>query len=332
MKNTLYSAINNQSFCDAITSNSPYGIIVLNETEEILAINKMALEIFDIKEKEWKKTDIKTELIVIDEFKTFFQAYKKGQKRNFELEKIKYHEKTLKIHCKSTSFGLMLFVHDISGLDRIEMDLMNSAIQSQEDERRRIAKEIHDGIGPLLSAIKLNIQNLSYEEAFSPEQKNQLNDAIQLLDNVTDDLRSLSHALMPKILEDFGLVAAIENQINKLSGKKKDLITFYQSVNNERFDRMVELNIFRIFQELLNNALKHASASRIHVQLIRHSESIILMVEDDGIGFNYTKVMNETKGIGLLNIESRTKAIGSILTLDASPDFGVNCIIEVPIN
>lgn len=237
----------------------------------------------------------------------------------------------LNLHLYQIADDYLLIIEDITHHKELESNAINSIFEGQEQEKKRIAKEIHDGIGPLLSSIKLNLQNLSNEIHFSSEQLVEFNDITQLIDNVTDDLRALSHALMPKILEDFGLVAAIENQISKWSSKKRDLITFYQTIDNERFDRMIELNLYRIFQELLNNAFKHSDADSIHIQLIKHPSSIVLMVEDNGVGFDYLEKIKFPKGMGLLNIDSRTKAINGILTFDSSSKNGVTCIIEIPI-
>jgi two-component system NarL family sensor kinase len=165
-----------------------------------------------------------------------------------------------------------------------------------------------------------------------PDTIMNLQSAIQLIDSMAIEMRSISHSLMPRVLEDFGLVDALENLCNKLDNTNKIKVSFLNVGVNKRCDKLVELGLYRITQELINNAIKHSKAQTIQVQLIHRSDSLMLMVEDDGIGFDLNNIKDDDEGIGLLNVESRAKAFGGDFFLDTADGRGVIATIEIPIN
>ncbi|MBN2521496.1 MAG: sensor histidine kinase, partial [Bacteroidales bacterium] len=199
-------------------------------------------------------------------------------------------------------------------------------------ERKRIAREIHDGIGPLLSTIKIYLESASddLKEGKNNKVFEKIANITQMIDSVAIDIRSISHDLMPRVLEDFGLVAALENLCDKMNKLNKINVTFYTSGINGRFKKL-EFGIYRIAQELMNNAFKHSEAKNLTLQLIQHKNSIVLMTEDNGIGFDLVKITKENTGIGLKNVEARVKALGGILDIDTAIGRGVTTTIEIPI-
>ncbi|WP_430931115.1 sensor histidine kinase [Saccharicrinis sp. 156] len=215
----------------------------------------------------------------------------------------------------------------------VEVESVQAILEGQENERRRIGREIHDGLGPLMSYIKFSfdaiVEEIDSQSISQPELLKNINETIDI---VSEDLRSLSHKLVPRTLDEFGLYSAFHNLIFKLNESKKVNVEFYTNMGSElRFDDEIELNIFRCAQELLNNAIKYAKASHILVQIILHSDSIILMVEDDGVGFDKMKLRPDHHGIGLTNVETRVKLLEGEFNLDSEIGEGTVVSIEIPV-
>lgn len=205
----------------------------------------------------------------------------------------------------------------------VKISSMQSVIEGQELERERIAKDLHDSLGGLLSAIKLQFEKVRSDSNFKIEG---FDNAQGLLDTAVDEVRSISRNLQPGSLSDMGLVAAINDLINRYTGEAYPDIDF-QNYNIPRdLDNMFATSIYRIIQELLNNAIKYAKASEIIIQLNKEDDEIIISVEDDGIGFN-TKSFE--KGMGLENVQSRVKYLKGDLQIDSQEKVGTSYLIHV---
>jgi signal transduction histidine kinase len=217
---------------------------------------------------------------------------------------------------------------------KLEANLVQAIIEGQERERRRLAREIHDGIAPLLSSAKFELDLFLEElrEHGKDISDERLMNIRSTIDTISTDLRNLSHRLMPRLLEKFGLLSAIQNLVTRAGSTTKAKVDLICNLNpQERFEREIELNLFRCCQELLTNAVKHASASRITVQVIRHESSIVLMVEDDGKGFNPEELNQESEGIGLLNIETRARTLNGEFLIESITGKGTLISIELPV-
>jgi signal transduction histidine kinase len=159
-----------------------------------------------------------------------------------------------------------------------------------------------------------------------------LDNISETIDSITGDLRSMSHNLVPRLLDEFGLSPAFENMVFRLNESKRANIKLYTNIEKDtRFNKDIELNLFRCGQELLNNALKYSKASNILVQLILHKESIVLMVEDDGVGFERKNLQPENYGIGLTNIDTRVRMLNGVFNLDSVLNKGTVSSIEIPL-
>ncbi|MGB0931108.1 MAG: sensor histidine kinase [Chitinophagales bacterium] len=214
----------------------------------------------------------------------------------------------------------------------IEKKTLHATLQGVEQERRRIAQEIHDGLGPLFSSLTMHIESLEeIIEEKTPEFIFHCSILRELSKTIAQDIRSISHDLMPSAVEDFGVVTALENLCNMTNEVAKSEINFYATNLNKRLDANIELGLYRIGQELLNNSLKYANAESIVIQLIKHDESVVLMVEDDGMGFDKNKMSEMKKGIGWRNINMRTKSLGGVFTIDSQIGEGVLGTVEIPL-
>ena len=323
-------------FFSSILDGAPFGIIVLDLVGEIQIVNYLArqyLELpYELKDLPGKNImEFVSEIPQIEE--AIGNCFTRGRKP-FNLETIPFGGNYLNFKGRLIPDGYLVIIENITRLKEIETDTLHAMIEGQELERKRLAKDIHDGLGPVLSTVKLNLEGTLTELGGKAPHDSitNLQTAIQLIDSMAMEMRTISHSLMPRVLEDFGLVDALESLCNRLDNTNRIKVSFIHSGVNERFDKLLELGLYRISQELLNNALKHSRAQSILIQLIHRADSLMLMVEDDGIGFNPEDIPDDDEGIGLQNIESRAKALGGDFFLDAAEGRGVIATIEIPLN
>lgn len=209
---------------------------------------------------------------------------------------------------------------------------IRAVIEATEDERKRIAKDLHDGIVQSLTGLSLRLQKgFSMLNEVSEEQKTRFLESKTILDESINEVRNISHRMMPRALSELGLVPAIADMLNKSLGSTDVQFEFeHHKVEGQRFDEKIEISLYRICQELINNIIKHSGATSVSVQLIRTNSHLVLVVEDNGKGFTFDQ-QNEGSGIGLMNISSRTKAINGELNYQPSPNQGTVATIRIPI-
>lgn len=212
--------------------------------------------------------------------------------------------------------------------DRIQINSMQSMIAGQEVERERIAKDLHDSLGGLLSTIKLQIDHIQDKES-DLEKLPEFKHTTDLIDVAVSEIRTISQDLQPGALKRLGLVPAINDLVNRYQTKNGPEITFQHFGLPKEMEQGFALSIYRIVQEILNNALKHAKASEIFVQLNKEDEYIVIHIEDDGIGFNPEK---KYKSMGLENIKSRVNYHKGTIDIDSRKDKGTSFIIHLNSN
>ncbi|MEO7922672.1 MAG: sensor histidine kinase [Chitinophagaceae bacterium] len=216
-------------------------------------------------------------------------------------------------------------------MNQQQNELFNAIAATQDQERKRIAEDLHDSLGSILSAAKLKLSALKESQpAMSVDQLANYHVAMQLLDEASVELRNISHNIMPATLSKLGLVAALRNLINQITSHAGIQIYFSSHGFEQRLDEHSEMSIYRIVLELINNVIKHAEASKVTVQLIRHPEYINLSVEDNGRGFDYENALKIKKGSGLGNILSRVEYLKGGIDVDTVPGRGTTVIIDIP--
>lgn len=219
---------------------------------------------------------------------------------------------------------------DITESKQHELNLLNAVVQGEEKERTRLSKELHDGLSPLLSSVRNHLEVLnSSSDTLDAKNKKYFSNSISLLNNALDEVRTMSKDLMPSSLEDYGLITALKQLCERLDKTNNVKIIFYSSINKKRFERAIEIGLYRIAQEIINNALKHSGAGSINVQLVKHKNSIVLNIEDNGVGF--LPAVNMDKGLGLRNITSRVKSLSGFTSIDSRVKKGTSITVEVPI-
>lgn len=209
-----------------------------------------------------------------------------------------------------------------------EKKILNAIIRTEENERRRFAKELHDGLGPLLSTVKMSVSSLAQMET-SPPASEIIKNADAVITEAIRNVKEISNLLSPHILENFGLVSAINSFISRITPGSIEII-FKTNLKNERFDYNTEVVLYRVVCELINNTLKHARARKIEIHLTRDESFLTLIYVDDGIGFDVREVLSDnTPGMGYANIISRVKSIKGIINVESEPQQGTRVVIVV---
>ncbi len=237
-------------------------------------------------------------------------------------------------------FGLFYFQHtkrkaqaerDAAIIVEREMGI-RAVLLATEEERKRIAKDLHDGVVQGLTGLKLRLQNqLRKLSALPTEQEVEFKETASMLDASIDEVRTISHRMMPRALSELGLVPAMADLLDKTLGQANIQFQFeHHKVEVIRFDETVEVSLYRIAQELITNIIKHAQAQAVSVQLLKTASHLVLVVEDNGKGFAYEDQTNRN-GIGLMNISSRAKALHGEVTYVPSPLQGTVATIRIPL-
>ncbi len=206
---------------------------------------------------------------------------------------------------------------------------VDSMLKGQEDERSRLAKDLHDGLGGLLSGVKFSLSNMKDNLIITPDNMAVFERSLDMLDTSIKELRRVAHNMMPEMLTKFGLDEALKEYCNTINATKL-LSVKYQSMGMDiRLEKSAEIIIYRIIQELLNNILKHAEAQEVMVQLIKENERFSIIVEDNGKGFD-TSIIKNSKGAGLTSIQSRVDYLKG--QLDIHSETGKGTLVNIEFN
>lgn len=211
-----------------------------------------------------------------------------------------------------------------------QQDLSTKAVLSaEENERRRIASDLHDGVGQLFSTVKMNLSGIENQINFKDESsKSNFHKTIALVDESCKEVRSISHQMAPNVLIKSGLVSAVRDFITKVDERKLKINMEVQGLN-ERIDENVEMVLYRVIQETVNNVIKHAKANRLDIQIIKDLDGLSVMIEDNGVGFD-AKNINKDDGLGLKNIISRITYLKGTVDFDSSLGKGTLVSIFIP--
>ena len=208
-----------------------------------------------------------------------------------------------------------------------QLTATEAVLKGEEQERTRLAKDLHDGLGGLLSGVKFSLSNMKDNLIITPDNMAVFERSLDMIDTSIKELRRVAHNMMPEMLTKFGLDEALKEYCNTINATKL-LTVKYQSLGMEaRLDKSTEIIVYRIIQELLNNILKHAAASEVFVQLIRENNRLNIVVEDNGKGFD-TVFLEKNKGAGWINIRSRVEYLKGQLDVHSEPGKGTFVNIE----
>ncbi|MBQ4230468.1 MAG: sensor histidine kinase [Salinivirgaceae bacterium] len=215
---------------------------------------------------------------------------------------------------------------------RSERRLMRAIIQTEERERRRFAKDLHDGLGPLLSTARMTLSALLQHER-DDHSKQVLESASNVINEAVESIKEISNNLSPHVLTNFGLASAIKNFVFKVSQSKSINISFDTVLTDaDRFDSNIETVMYRATCEMINNTIKHANATEVNISLEKIQRTIVIKYDDNGKGFDSEKtVMEPNSGMGLSNIASRMNSINGMFVYNSAPGDGFHAVIKVKI-
>ncbi|MDF2435887.1 MAG: domain S-box protein [Bacteroidota bacterium] len=317
---------------------APVGFFTLNNVGIILEANEKGLGLLGITAR--KATNRRFSEFVVPEHIPVFYSFFSGLRNNVgknvseiqllntsrfvQMEGVLFNDKD------DNSFTVQLAIIDVTLRKEEEeryahqkllqqKQILNTILQTQEDERSRIAEALHNGLGQLLYATKLKLEDVK-------ENKSVKTEIAGLLDQAISETRNLSFLLMPALLKDFGLKVILDEVARRFSTKtfklECDVIGVKKRLSNDR-----ETDIFRIIQELLNNVLKHSGASKAHILVKKGRDKIEIVVKDNGFGFETDKA--SVKGSGLKSIYNRLELMGGSMKIQSKCGKGTTVTVSV---
>jgi signal transduction histidine kinase len=214
-----------------------------------------------------------------------------------------------------------------------QRELLKASLQAQEAERRRLAADLHDDVGTMLSATRMSLAQANRHAGDNPAVEAMVRQTRDLLEETVNNVRRITKELLPSTLDDLGLLAALDEFHSRLRLTFPAVtIVLHTDDYDERLAPPIELALYRVAQELVHNSLRHANATRIEVLLLRQTNRVLLTVSDNGVGFCLEVARQPGhKGLGLKNIESRLNVIGGRAIFDVAPGKGANVIVDVPL-
>lgn len=209
----------------------------------------------------------------------------------------------------------------------------SALLQGQEEERKRLSKEMHDGVGQMLTGLKMMAENFSNAPTWSEYDRQNAANLRQLVGQTIQEVRSISNNLMPTVLHDFGINSALKQLVDTTTRNTSANLIFVSNLNEKRFEPKTEVGLYRIAQEALNNAVKHAKASHISLEIKQERNKIYLAVKDNGKGFQITKSKKQRSSLsshGLNNIQERVHLLDGTLKINSVVGNGTEVIVQIP--
>ena len=212
---------------------------------------------------------------------------------------------------------------------RSEKRIINAIINTEENERKRFAKDLHDGLGPILSTVKMSLSALT-DRIKDPSGSLILSNTNHLVNEAISTIKDISNNLSPHVLSNFGLASAISAFTTKINQTKAVEIDFKSNMESQRLANDKEVVVYRAVCELINNSILHSGASRIEIELNKHEKFVTLQFYDNGRGFDTSSLSKEDrKGMGLSNIETRVKTVEGVFILESTPGKGTSALIKL---
>jgi len=218
---------------------------------------------------------------------------------------------------------------NITEAKETDKKILNAIIEAEERERNYFARELHDGIGPILSSIKLYFQWLTKPNIQTSKEEILQNIDVTIQEAIIS-VKEISHKLSPNSLIKFGLIFTLNSFIDRLR-ESTDLKINLESNLENRLNKEIETTLYRVIVESINNTLKYASAKNINIEIVHENNKIIAHYSDDGVGFDFPTTMKLGKGLGLFNMQNRINTLGGKFTINTSQGKGVNILMEIEI-
>ncbi|MGF1635609.1 MAG: PAS domain S-box protein [Cyclobacteriaceae bacterium] len=310
----------------SLFDSSRDGVLLLNSRGQVIEANQIILDMtgYDLEE-----------LRHIDIYDFVDDRFREQMKKNFDLvvygniqppltEFTIYNNKgeTIPVELNTnliiTENDVMVLstIRDISFRKELENEKFNAVIEAEERERERFSKDLHDDLGPVFSAAKLYLQTLQQQETDSKKLQ-VLEKITTVIDTAVKSVREISHNLSPYLLRDVGLVEAIKTHLRKIEENSELKVSAEVKTEVDRLPVNIEVVIYRVFLELLNNTFKHSSASSIQIFLYYSKSNVKFIYIDNGIGFDLVEKLKKNEGIGLRNMMNRIKAFNGTIKFNS---------------
>ncbi len=360
-KNSQQQEAEREIFLLGHTLNSLHECVIITDLENMItSVNPAMLRLYGYSAEEVIGQDVKklrtdqetselTDLIIAKTMQDGWEGEIMNRKKNGDVFPI--HLSTSLVRDEDgTPIAFVGIARDITEQKKLQHQLEEStkvhaddlryfstSIQhAQEEERRRIARELHDGLSQRLSGMKLHLELLLSE--LNPEDKKSLLRVKKIKKQINDmitETHRISVNLHPTALDDFGLTVALQLLFKDFESTFKIPIAYYPTIStHEHFDRQIEIALYRITQEALNNIVKHAKASAITIRFKRDTKQYVLSIEDDGIGFEHSiirKLVQGKRGLGLISMKERTENVGGTFEISSVSQQGTSIRIQVPV-
>lgn len=208
-----------------------------------------------------------------------------------------------------------------------QRDLLQATIEVQEDERKRIAQDLHDDISSKLNIVSLNSHMLATPDLSSTEVSEITGTIIDLVHKALDNSRRIAHNLLPPVLDKFGLAAGLDELYFELNSSKALIVKHENNVTFSEVDKDKQLHVFRIIQELINNSIRHGKATIVSIVFNENENGVVCTYSDNGIGFDTGNIKSQ-KGLGMKNIESRIIFLNGSISIKSVIDKGTNVVFN----
>ncbi|WP_173003032.1 sensor histidine kinase [Chitinophaga sp. SYP-B3965] len=210
---------------------------------------------------------------------------------------------------------------------RLQRERITAEIKSLENERKRIATDLHDSLGPLLSTVKLNMTSI---EVNDPRDKQIIAKSGKYIDEIITSMRQISYDLLPNTLERRGLIEAITEFTNHIGHNDLLEVNVY-AMNKITPDPEKDIHIFRVIQEIIHNTLKHAGATKLDIGFSEDEKELLILVHDNGKGFNVEKAKQNSSGLGLKSMEIRMDIMHGSVSIHSVPGEGTHYYLRIPL-
>jgi len=252
-------------------------------------------------------------------------AEKLKNEASIEKQQTSIKRLTMSLVSLALLFGATFIIFKQKSNNKKQQELITAITETQIEERKRIAQDLHDGVGGTLALAKNKLETLLNSEKEKPKE---VSEFMETLSETANQIRQISHNMMPGELVKFGLVSAVRSTLDQI--ENDDLKTnLYTHDLEKRIDQTKEIHTFRIIQEIIQNVIKHANAKTLNVHLNKHPKILNLLVEDDGTGFTY--IPGNSSGLGLKNIKNRVHYLNGKLHIDSASGQGTTFNIEIPL-
>jgi PAS domain S-box-containing protein len=327
-----------------VFNSSPVAQSILNfKTGHRINVNDAFSELFGYTKEKALPINVKTSPLAVDPThlkEAIDLALATGKLENYAFDM--YHSsgtiKHLIVNATNTVMGneniFIVSYSDVTAtlraerrLKEAEEEIYNAIISSEEKERARYAKELHDGLGPILSTSLIYLHTLKDEED-SAKQSEYIDRTYALLEEATQSIREISSNLSPDILKKYGLIQAVRSFIERLQEVSKVNFKIKSNITTD-FKEIIAFTLYRTLIELINNSIKHADAAKIVISFDQSPEGIRISYSDDGSGFDYKKVKKSNKGFGLTNLEGRIQKIGGKYKFTSKKGKGTQVLIKL---